>query len=120
MRSALSLTVTMTLLAGFTALLQLGPVWWPAGGYLLAAAAVVPVAIGTALRPRWSNRFLLLAAFIIGLVQVHQFVYFVTTTGPVGLVLGLTYGRPWYRTLAAVAIALALGLLLLSVLSGSF
>jgi hypothetical protein len=110
--------VLLGMLAGLTALLQLGPIYWPGGGYLLAMGATLPTALAAGLSPRRCTRFFLAAGFVIGLLSVQEFFIYLTMTGPLGLILGLTAHRPPWLSITVAGALLTGGMLLLPLLAG--
>lgn len=110
--------VSLGILAGLTFLLQLGPVIWPGGGHLLAMAAVLPAALGSALSARRSTWFYFTVSFLLGLIAPEEMFIYLTMTGPVGLMLGLTLHRPAWQSVLATAGALTCGMLVLPHLAG--
>lgn len=120
MRGRPSLTVTLGVLAGLTAMLQLGPVFWPGGGYLLAVAATLPAAVASALVPRRCTWFFLAAALVIGLFAVEEMLVFLTMTGALGLMLGLLIDRSAWLAVPVGAAVLTGGMLLLPNLAGVY
>lgn len=120
MRMRPSGLVLAGMLAGLAAVLQLGPVWWPGGGYVLAMAATLPVAVGVALRPYRCNWFVLVSCVLIGMFAVEELFVFMMTTGPLGVLLGLTIRRPAWQSVLASALGLAWGMLLLPGLAGIY
>ena len=108
------------LLAGLTAMLQLGPVWLPGAGHLLAVCATLPAAVAGAAHPARSSWYFLAAAVAVGLVSPQEMGVYITLTGPLGLMLGLTCDRPTWFSAGASAAVLTGGLLLLPVLTGVY
>lgn len=113
-----SRTVVLGLLAGLAAVLQLGPVYWPGPGYLLAMAATLPAAVGTALHAPRAHQLYAAAAVLIGLVAVEEMFVFLLTTGPLGLMLGYLHERPAWQALPVAAGVLTAGMLALPYLAG--
>lgn len=113
-------TVALACLAGLAGALQLGPRYMHAPGYLLAAASTLPIAIGSALRPQRSTWLFAAAALLVGMFSDQQLFIFLTTTGPLGLMLGLTEDHPAWHSVLAATLALVAGLLLLPSLSGFY
>lgn len=104
MRTGARPVITLGLMAGLTALLQTAPLWWPGPGYLLAAAAVLPVALGAAADPRRASWCFAAAVAVTGLVSTQEAVILLCTSGPLGLALGRRAERPWpARALAGAA-----------------
>lgn len=120
MRGRPALLVLLGLLAGLAAALQLGPVYWPGAGYILAVGTSLPVAFGAALSPRWSAWFFAVTAVLVGMAALEEMFIFLTTTGPLGLMLGLTVGRAAWKAVAATAAILAGGMLLMPMLAGVY
>jgi hypothetical protein len=114
------LPVTLGVLAGLAAALQLAPLWGQGIGLLLAAAATLPAAVGTALAPRRCIWFLLVTAAVIGLASREELFVFMTGTGPLGMVLGLTLDRRPWGSAAGAALVLAGGMALMPLLAGVY
>ncbi|HYG59621.1 MAG TPA: hypothetical protein VD902_16275 [Symbiobacteriaceae bacterium] len=110
--------VLLGLLMGLTVLLQLGPVYLPGAGAILSAAATLPTAVAALVIPRRCTWFYLAASFLMGLVAVEEMFIFLLMTGPLGLMLALTFR--WARGLSVLASAATLtgGMLLLPTLGG--
>lgn len=120
MRTGPILTVQLGLLAGLTAAMQLGPLYIPGAGSFMAMAATLPVAIAAALRPRRCTWFFVAAALVIGLISLEEMFVFVTTTGPLGLMLGMFLDRPAWAAVLSAGSVLAGGMVLLPVLAGVY
>lgn len=118
MRPRPSLITALGMLACLTGLCQLGPLWWPGGGYILAMAAVLPAAVASAMLPRRCTWFYLVTALLIGLFSPEEMLIYITATGPLGLMLGLTLRQPFWRAVPLSAAALTAGLLLMPALAG--
>lgn len=118
MKGRSSPVAMMGVLAGLTAALQLGPVWWPGAGFLLAMAATLPVFVGAALHPERSPWLLFSAGVVTALFSLQEMAVLLTMTGPLGLALGVTIRRPRTAAVPAAAGVLTLGMLLLPVLAG--
>lgn len=120
MRTRRSLSLTLGMLTLLTVILQLGPSYWPSGGFLLAALAVLPLALASALLPGRCTWIFLIAALALGLLSHHDLFLFLTTTAPMGLMLGLLEGRAPWLTVTATALVLTGGMLLMPALAGVF
>lgn len=120
MRVRPSRTVLAGILAGLTVVLQLGPVWWPGVGLVLAMAASLPVAVAAAVHPRRCNWFFFVTCVLIGWISLEEMFIYLTMTGPLGLMLGLTARRPAWQSVLASALTLAWGMLLLPGLAGIY
>ncbi|HWI63317.1 MAG TPA: hypothetical protein VNT75_15880 [Symbiobacteriaceae bacterium] len=107
-----SLTAVLGLLAACTVLLQLGPVYWPGAGYVLAMAAVLPAATASALSPDRSAWFFVVVCFLLGVITPDELFVYLTMTGPLALTLGLTARRPAWQSVVAAAAALTAGMML--------
>ncbi len=115
-----SLPVLLGLLAGLAAAMQLAPQYIPGAGYLLAMATTFPVAIASTITPRRCAWFFLATAIVIGLFSREEVAVFTTTTGPLGVMLGLMANRPAWAAVPAAGVVLAGGMLLLPALGGVY
>lgn len=113
-----SLTAMLGLLAGLTVLLQLGPVYWPGAGYLLAVLAVLPAAVASALSPRRSAWFFVGVCLLLGLTALDEMFVYLAMTGPLAFMLGLTARRPAWQSVLATGATLCAGMLAAPVLFG--
>lgn len=113
-----SQVAALGVLAGLTIVLQLGPVFWPGGGLLLSALATLPAGIASALAPRRCTWFYFAVCFLLGLAAPGEMFIYLTMTGPLGLMLGLTMRRPAWQSILAAGAALSAGMLVLEPLAG--
>jgi hypothetical protein len=111
-------TAAMGILAGLTALLQLGPVYWPGVGLVLSMAATLPTAVAAALCPARCTWFYVVAAVLTGLFAPEEMFIYVALTGPLGLMLGLFRSKSTWCRVGAGALVLTGGMLLLPGLAG--
>lgn len=120
MRVRPALPVLLGLLGGLCAAMQLAPLYMPAAGYLLAMASSLPVAVATTVTPRRCTWFFVATALVIGLVSREEMAVFITTTGPLGIMLGLMADRPAWMAVPSAGIVLAGGMILLPSLGGVY
>lgn len=104
------------MMAAAAVLMQSAGAFWPGPGYLIAAMASLPLAVGGWLAG--SRAVLAWAAATAVLVMIHpeEALVFGLTTGPVGLVAG--WGERWHwgllLTIAAGGLVLTLGMMSLA------
>ena len=115
-----SRTVMLGMLLGLTVLLQLGPAYLPGGSMVLAMAATLPTAIAAVAAPRRCNWFFVAACWLIGLAAVEEMFVYLAMTGPLGLMLGLTYDSPRWKAVTFSALVLTVGMLILPSLAGVY
>jgi|GEM_PF-4519411 len=113
-----ALPVLLGILVGLTVLLQLGPVYWPGGGMLLAMAATLPAAVASALVPGHCTRVFLAVCILLGLLAPEEMFIYMCMTGALGLMLGLMVRRPVWQAVPASAAVLTGGMLMLPYLGG--
>ncbi|MGE5675605.1 MAG: hypothetical protein ACM3XM_17285 [Mycobacterium leprae] len=114
----LSHPVTLGMMVGLAAALQLGPVYWLGGGYVLSMLSTLPVAAGAALAPRKAPLLFAAGALVVGAFSTDELFVFLLMTGLLGVALGLTARRPTWRSALISAGTLAGGMLLLHPLVG--
>ncbi|PKM80360.1 MAG: hypothetical protein CVU89_14215 [Firmicutes bacterium HGW-Firmicutes-14] len=80
--------VRYSLLASFAALLQVAATLFPGPGHVLSAFSTLPLALASYIAPGGGAASLVIAAWLVLVIQPADLITFLLFTGPLGLVLG--------------------------------
>lgn len=115
-----SMIVFGGMMAALAAALQLGPIYLPIVGVLLAMVSSLPMAIQALRDPRWAPLSAGVAAVVMFTIAPQEATIFAFTSGPLGLAVGyaIRLGLRRWQAIPMVGAVLLAGILLLAYLIG--